>query len=43
MSTKINGVPQDQVGSSVQAAIDAGATKVECDKQADGTWTITAS
>lgn len=34
---------RDRVGSEVQQLIHAGATKVECEKQPDGSWTIRAS
>ena len=41
--TEVNGIPESRIGSEVQQVIDAGATKVECEKQSDGTWTIRAS
>ena len=41
--TEVHGVPEDRVGSEVQGLIFAGATKVECEKQPDGRWTIRAS
>lgn len=41
--TEVNGVPESQVGASVQALVFAGATKIACEKQPDGGWTIRAS
>lgn len=41
--TRVPGLPDDRVGAEVQQLIDTGATKIECEKQADGSWTIRAS
>jgi hypothetical protein len=41
--TEVQGVPENRVGSEVQALVFAGATKIECEKQPDGNWTIRAS
>lgn len=41
--TEVKGVPESQVGAEVQALIFSGATKVSCEKQPDGSWTIRVS
>ena len=41
--TEVHGVSENRVGLEVQELIFAGATKVECEKQPDGSWTIRAS
>ena len=40
--TELKDVPRNLVGNRVQNAIDAGATKVECEKQPDPSdkWTV---
>lgn len=41
--TEVTGVPENQVGTEIQTVIDSGATRIQCEKQPDGSWTIRAS
>ena len=41
--TEVRGIPESQVPTEVQQLIFVGATKIQCEKQADGRWTIRAS
>jgi hypothetical protein len=41
--TEVKGISENRVGTEVQQLVFAGATKVECEKQPDGRWTIRAS
>ena len=38
--TQIENVPSSKVGEEVQSAIDTGASKIECIKADDDSWTI---
>ena len=37
---ELKDVPADQVGTIVGQLVGAGNSKIECEKQVDGKWTI---
>lgn len=40
LSNEEQDVPEELVGTQVQALVYSGITQVECSKQPDGKWTI---
>ena len=36
-------VPQSELGDTVQARANLGATEIQCTKNADGTWTVVSN
>lgn len=42
MPTEVHDIPPGRVQAMVQQLVDSGATRIECQRQDDGLWTIRA-
>jgi hypothetical protein len=40
---KMQNVPPDELGDIVSGFADDGATSIDCRRQGDGNWTVTAT